>query len=168
MKRTPLARTSRLEPGPPPARRAPLRPVRAEPRQRARESREQGAATRRAPRDTGPSRKVRDLVVARDSGLCVGCGKPVGGGTWWSLQHRVARGVGGGNSPCNLVTLCGLANTGCHGLCEARDREMHARGLWLRSDENPAMVPVTLFSEHGSRVTAWLTDDGTYAFEAPA
>jgi hypothetical protein len=45
---------------------------------------------------------------------------------------------------------------------------MHARGLWLRSDEDPAMVPVMVASEHGSSITAWLTEAGTYEFEAPA
>ena len=111
---------------------------------------------------------MRELVLERDSRQCVGCGKPVGDSTWWSMQHRKARGVGGGNSPSNLVVLCGSATSpGCHRLCEDRDREMHARGLWLRSDEDPAMVPVMIASEHGSGVTAWLTEDGSYVFEAP-
>ena len=125
---------------------------------------------KRSARDTGPSRKVRDLVLARDNSQCVGCGRPVADGyTWWSLQHRVARGVGGDNSPCNLVVLCGSATSqGCHRLCEDRDREMHDRGLWLRSDEDPGLVPVMIASEHGSGVTAWLTEAGTYLFEAPA
>jgi 5-methylcytosine-specific restriction endonuclease McrA len=145
-----------------PVRREAVRPVSA---RRARENRQ-----RRAPGNTGPSRKVRGLVLARDNFQCVGCGKAVGGAyTWWSLQHRVARGVGGDNSPCNLVTLCGSATSeGCHRRCEDRDREMHERGLWLRSDEDPAMVPVMIASEHGPAVTAWLTDAGTYVFEAPA
>ena len=127
-------------------------------------------AMKRSARDTGPSRKVRALVLARDGEACVGCGRHVGDGyTWWSLQHRVARGVGGDNSPCNLVVLCGSATSqGCHRLCEDRDREMHDRGLWLRSDEDPGLVPVMIASEHGSGVTAWLTEAGTYLFEAPA
>lgn len=154
--RVPLSRIPR-EPGSP-QRRVPLA------------AREPETRTRRAPRNTGPSRKVRGLVLARDNFQCVGCGKAVGGTcTWWSLQHRVARGVGGDNSPCNLVVLCGSATSqGCHRLCEDRDREMHERGLWLRSDEDPAMVPVMIASEHGSGVTAWLTEAGTFAFEAPA
>jgi hypothetical protein len=123
-----------------------------------------------ARKNTGPSRKIRNLVLARDNWQCVGCGKPVGGGfTWWSMQHRKARGVGGDNSPCNLIVLCGSATSpGCHRLCEDRDREMHERGLWLRSDEDPAAVPVMIASEHGSGVTAWPTEDGRYVFEAPA
>ncbi len=164
----PLIRRTRLEPGQPLQRTAEL---------------SRGAGLRpggpwaapvpvmpaRRSRDTGPSRKVRELVLDRDGRQCVGCGKPIGEGAWWSMQHRVARGAGGGNSPCNLIVLCGSATSpGCHRLCEDRDREMHARGLWLRSDEDPAIAPVMIASEHGSGVTAWLTDDGRYLFEAPA
>lgn len=125
---------------------------------------------KRRVKDTGPSRKVRALVLERDGYACVGCGIFVGGDyTWRSLQHRVARGVGGGNSPCNLVTLCGSATSpGCHRLCEDRDPEMHDRGLWLRSDEDPALIPVVITGEYGSGVTAWLTDAGGYLFETPA
>ncbi len=124
----------------------------------------------KAARETGPSARVRGMVLARDNWQCAGCGKPAGGAfTWWSLQHRKARGQGGDNSPCNLVTLCGSATSeGCHRLCEDRDREAHERGLWLRSDEDPAMVPVMVFSEHGSGVTAWPTIDGRWVTEAPA
>ena len=44
---------------------------------------------------------------------------------------------------------------------------MHDRGLWLRSDEDPGLIPVMIASEHGSGITAWLTEAGTYLFEAP-
>ena len=152
-----------------PLRRASLNRKPPESRQRAREGRTEATGARKASRDTGPSRKVRVLVCERDNWQCVGCGSPLRAGTWWSLQHRKARGVGGDNSPSNLIVLCGSATSpGCHRRCEDRDREMHARGLWLRSDEDPAMVPVMIASEHGSGITAWLADDGTYAFEAPA
>jgi len=141
-------------------------PIRRRPRE---SSLPKASATRRRPRDTGPSQKVRVLVCERDNWQCVGCGSPLRAGTWWSLQHRKARGVGGDNSPSNLIVLCGSATSkGCHRRCEDRDREMHARGLWLRSDEDPAMVPVMIASEHDSGITAWLTEAGTYAFEAPA
>lgn len=121
-------------------------------------------------KDTGPSRKVRATVLERDQYQCVACGKPVGmPGSWWSIQHRVARGVGGGNVPQNLLTLCGSATSaGCHRRAEDRDPEFHARGYWLRSDEDPALVPVMLFSEGGSGITAWPTADGQWVVEAPA
>jgi hypothetical protein len=109
-------------------------------------------------------------VLERDQFQCCACGKPVGiPGTWWSIQHRVARGQGGGNSPENLVTLCGSATSpGCHRKAEDRDRDMNGAGYWLHSWESPALVPVMLHSAGGSGITAWLTADGGYAFEAPA
>lgn len=122
---------------------------------------------RTAPRDTGPSRKTRGLVLARDNFCCVACGKPVGGAcTWWSLQHRKARGQGGGNGPENLIALCGSAVTGCHGRCEARDREMQARGYWLESWQDPRTEPVMICGEQGG-ITVWLGTDGSYLTEAP-
>jgi len=126
---------------------------------------------RQPQKDTGPSRKVRALVLERDGWSCVSCDKPVGlPGTWWSLQHRLARGVGGDNSPSNLIALCGSATSpGCHRRCEDRDEEMRHRGYWLRSDDDPpALVPVMYFSPHGSGFTAWLCDDGSLIFEQPA
>jgi hypothetical protein len=124
---------------------------------------------RKAPRDTGPSQRARGLVLARDNWQCVACGKPVGGAlTWWSIQHRVARGQGGTNELPNLILLCGSATSpGCHLKCEQRDREMQAQGYWLESWQNPASEPVMVHSRHGSGVTVWLTPEGGYAFEAP-
>lgn len=108
-------------------------------------------------------------MLERDQYACAACGKPVGLlGTWWSIQHRKARGQGGDNSLPNLILLCGSATSpGCHLLCEQRDREMNARGYWLESWQDPASEPVMLHSASGSGVTVWLTPDGGYAFEAP-
>lgn len=124
-------------------------------------------------RDTGPTRKTRMLVLERDEYACVACGRSIAGG-FYSIQHRQARGMGGTsdravNSPVNLVVLCGSATTpgSCHLACEKRDEEMHARGYWLQSGEDPALVPVMVFSEHGSGLMAWLTHDGGYVFEQP-
>ena len=134
--------------------------------------------TRRAPvttakRDTGPSRKVRAIVMAREGNCCAACGISVTGRAY-SVQHRVARGMGGtsdpaANSPERLVLLCGSATTpgSCHALCESRDEHMHGRGFWLWSWEDPTSVPVMLASEHGSGITVWLDDAGSYLYEAP-
>lgn len=130
-----------------------------------------GAQVARKPqRDTGPDRATRAAVLERDQHQCCSCGRPVGlPGTWWSIQHRVARGQGGTNGLPNLVTLCGSATSpGCHRLAEDRDREMHERGYWLRSDEDPALVPIMLASEHGSGITVWLTRDGGYSVDGAA
>lgn len=127
------------------------------------------AIARKPARNTGPSQKTRGLVLARDNWQCIGCGKPVGGGcTWWSIQHRVARGVGGGNDPSNLITLCASATSaGCHRDAENRTEESHEKGHWLRSDEDPRLVPVTIITEDGGMIR-WLSDDGRYLAEAPA
>jgi hypothetical protein len=126
-----------------------------------------------ARRDTGPSRKVRALVMAREGNCCAACGISVIGRPY-SVQHRVARGMGGtsspaANSPERLVLLCGSATTpgSCHALCEARDPDMHGRGFWLWSWEDPALIPVMLASEHGSGITVRLTAGGTYSAEPP-
>ena len=115
---------------------------------------------------SNPTPKTRGIVLARDNYQCAGCGKNVGGAyTWWSLQHRVARGVGGGNGAENLVALCGSATSrGCHLKCEQRNAVMHERGLWLRSTEDPALKPVTYWD----RRVAWLTSTGGLVYEAPA
>jgi hypothetical protein len=124
----------------------------------------------KAARDTGPSRSVRSMVLDRDGYACAGCGKNIMTlGDWWSMQHRVARGVGGGNSPSGLVVLCGSATSaGCHRLCEDRDADAHRRGLWLRSDEDPASVPVCYRDGHGGEFWALLEADGGLVFvDAP-
>jgi hypothetical protein len=130
------------------------------------------ARKRKPARNTGPSRKVRALVLERDGFACVGCNKGILGRPY-SLQHRNARGMGGtsrpdANSPVNLVVLCGSATSpgGCHLLAEQRDPVMHERGLWLNSWEDPALVPVMVFSPRG-RVPVWLTADGRRVLDDP-
>jgi hypothetical protein len=152
-RRTPLAATSGLSPG----------------TGLSRKPAERSGKPQKAPRDTGPARLVRSVVLDRDQYACLACGKPVGlPGTWWSIQHRLARGQGGTNDLFNLILLCGSATSaGCHLRCEQRDREMQAMGYWLESWQNPAAEPVMVHSEHGSGVTVWLAADGTYRFEAP-
>jgi hypothetical protein len=107
----------------------------------------------------GPALAVRELVLERDDWRCLGCGVDVRSIRWHSLQHRKARGVGGGNGPENLATLCGSATSpGCHFLCESRDQEMAARGLVVASWNDPADTPVLLWT--GRLVL--LTTDGLY------
>ena len=126
---------------------------------------------RRPARDTGPSPAVRKLIREREEMQCAACGVSVRG-LPHSIQHRRARGMGGTadpavNLPSNLVLLCGSAVTGCHGLAESRDPDMHGRGFWLRSWQDPAVVPVMLASQYRSGVAVWLTDDGEYSFAPP-
>lgn len=123
----------------------------------------------RTPRDTGPGKVTRKLVLERDGYQCVRCGRPAGPGIGvYSLQHRVARGVGGGNSPANLIVLCGTATTLCHGEVEAkRDPHDLEAGYRLGSTQDPGAEAVMLASEHGSGVTKYLTEDGGYSDDPP-
>jgi hypothetical protein len=167
MRRTALARVTPLKARTGLSRKTPLRAPgigRASGNSARREPGKTGP--KRPRRQTGPSQRTRNLVLARDNWQCAGCGKAVGGGfTWWSIQHRVARGTGGGNGPDNLVTLCGSAcSPGCHLACEQRRADTHERGLWIRSDEDPALVPVTYWD---GRV-AFLTAAGGLIYEAGA
>jgi hypothetical protein len=146
--------------------RAPFRPRRQSLPAPEPEKAQQSGPRHARRKDTGPSRKVRALVLERDNWSCVACGRDISDGQPYSIQHRVARGQGGGNEMSNLVTLCGSAVTGCHGQCESRDREMQAKGYWLESWQSPAAEGVMVHS-HQSGVTVWLSPDGGYLFEPP-
>lgn len=161
MKRSPIARdpSYRL------TRSVPL--ARGEARRARGDGLQPGTRERRTARDTGPSRKTRALVLARDGYACVCCGRSVIGQEY-SLQHRKRRSQGGDNSPSNLVTVLGSGTRGCHWRIDSRrDPADEAKGYTVRSWDDPALVPVMIMSGHGSGVLAWLTPDGTYAFEAP-
>ena len=100
-----------------------------------------------APRRTGPTREVRELVFKRDRWRCVRCGRhlPAYGA---NLQHRKPRGMGGTHDPsvnqaANLIPVCGTGTTGCHGWIETHREEAHANGWSIPWWENPETVPVT-------------------------
>jgi hypothetical protein len=123
-------------------------------------------------RDTGPSRKVRKLVLERDGCCCVCCGKSVIGQVY-SLQHRDARGSGGtsdpmANSPVNLVTMLGDGITGCHGRVELReDPADGTKGYRLETGQDPALTRVWRVNEFGVGRWSWPTHDGRWLYEAP-
>jgi hypothetical protein len=121
-------------------------------------------------RDTGPSRAVRDVVLARDGHACVCCGRDISAGMY-SLQHRRARGAGGSaredtNRPANLVTLCGHATSpdGCHARVESQPTWAHVRGYRVDQGRDPAAAPLWW---HGELVllahdgTVWLVEPTT-------
>lgn len=98
-------------------------------------------------RYTGPSRQVRERVLARDGYRCARCGKHIGAGPS-SIQHRKARGMGGTtdpaiNSPANLIVLCGDGVRGCHGWVESHREEARAAGWSVPQWGDPTTVPVT-------------------------
>ena len=104
---------------------------------------------------------MREIVLERDDYTCACCGNSV----WqrpYSLQHRVARGMGGtsnpaANRPSNLITLCGSATSpsGCHLLAEERNQAMNELGFWLRNSQRPALEPVA----HALYGWAYLLDE---------
>jgi 5-methylcytosine-specific restriction endonuclease McrA len=117
--------------------------------------------TAKPPADTGPDRKTRAAVLIRDGYACVRCGQPCGPGIGsYSLQHRVARGVGGGNGMSNLILLCGSATTGCHAVAEARHRDDNAAGWWLESWQDPRAEGV-LYACRDGGICRWLDDEGS-------
>lgn len=147
MKRTPLARRTAL------VARVPL--------QRGGQLARSGlASTKRLARKpvkrvqsyTGPSREVRELVIARCHGRCEICGQGVQ--VW---HHRQPRGRGGSsdpaiNSPANLLGICNP----CHDVVESFRLDAYAKGYLVRRPINPAKAPVHL---HGYGL-AYLDDRG--------
>jgi hypothetical protein len=104
---------------------------------------------------TGPDRRTRLLVLARDGYACVCCGVSVIG-CRYSLQHRKRRSQGGDNCPANLLTVLGSGTTDCHLRIDSRiDPEDEAKGYTVRS----GMV----FSPGGSGVTQFPTCDGQWS-----
>lgn len=85
-------------------------------------------ATTKAPRYTGPKKKMRDAVLLRDDYTCQRCGRDIRDQPY-SLQHLLPRGRGGKNTMRNLVTVCGSATTPgmCHDFIENQERR---RATW--------------------------------------
>lgn len=121
---------------------------------------------------TGPTRTVRKLVLTRDQGCCVRCGREVYDPDadrlyqMYSLQHRAPRGMGGTrsqviNSPVNLVTLCGSGTTGCHGWVESNREEARLYGWAVSRYQSPDVVPML----HAYR--GWVTVDSEYEALTP-
>lgn len=124
-------------------------------------------ATWKPRRDTGPSPRVRALVLARDGHACTCCGGSVFGQVY-SIQHRKRRSQGGGNSLPNLITVLGDGTSGCHYRIDSRiDPHDEVAGYTVASWQDPASVPVLYVSAYGSGQMAWLTPDGGLAFECP-
>ena len=118
-----------------------------------------GAATRK---DTGPPRKVRALVLARDGYACVCCGKSIIGQRY-SLGHRKRASQGGKPVPSNLLTFLGWGGEQHHGRIDRRDNPAdEANGYTVRSSKDPKLIPVNRVRADGSRVRQFAWDDGLW------
>ncbi|MCW2870256.1 hypothetical protein [Actinacidiphila oryziradicis] len=137
-----MMRRTGLKPGKPLVRRKSLRQVSAK-----RQAAQAGTSKAKRPKDTGPDRTTRQLVLERDCYECFCCGAQVYSQPY-SLQHRDARGMGGSsdpliNSPANLITLLGTATSDhCHHRVEQRGVADNVAGYWLKSGQVPADTPV--------------------------
>ena len=129
--------------------------------------RPKSAATKRSGGNSGPAPRVRALVLERDGYACVCCGLSVIGQRY-SLAHRLRASQGGKPVPSNLLTFLGWGGELHHGRIDNRtDPADEAKGYTVRSWQDPAQIPVMLFSEGGSGILAWLWDDGQYHFDGP-
>lgn len=121
-------------------------------------------------RDTGPDKATREAVYERDGYACVCCGRSILGRPH-SVGHRLRRSQGGTNDAWNLVTLLGLGDGRLdddhHKRIDNRsDPHDEARGLTVRSHEDPALVPVMIHGENGGALL-YLTSDFEYSERPP-
>jgi hypothetical protein len=107
-----------------------------------------------------PTPKVRRLVLERDGFACACCGASIISRPY-SLGLRLRAAHGGRPVPSNLLTLLEPCRerVGYHA-----DPMDEARGYRVESWQDPALIPVMFAGGY----RAWLADDGTLAYEAPA
>lgn len=111
----------------------------------------------------GFTNKQRQAIYQREDQACGWCGKWAQGG---SIQHRVARGMGGTRRKVTLadgVLLCGSGTTGCHGLVESEPAKAETYGYRLRQGCEAHRMPIFI------HLMGWvyLTVDGGYAPARP-
>ncbi|UVK58627.1 HNH endonuclease [Microbacterium phage CrazyRich] len=108
-----------------------------------------------------PTPQTRRLVLLRDAGRCVWCGRPWG--DLLNLHHRLLRSHGTDNSPANLIAVCGSGTTGCHGAIHAHPDKARQRGHIVPSWSSPVTVPVLTW-----RGLLLLDDEGGASKHVPA
>lgn len=88
---------------------------------------------------------IRDLCLQRAGFRCEKCHGSLEQWFGYSLQHRIARGMGGSkderlSGPANLIVLCGSGTTGCHGLVESQRRLSIELGYAMHRGDDPTEV----------------------------
>ncbi|KAA9110161.1 hypothetical protein [Microbacterium rhizomatis] len=123
---------------------------------------------------------VVELIWDRDQGRCVDCGvqlrreRRAEAFDGWSVQHREARGTGGGKRgrrpwlvlASNGGLMCGTGTTGCHGDTETKRRgRAYALGFAIKTGiRRPSEIPM----RHAVRGWVLLDDEGGWEpVEAP-
>lgn len=120
---------------------------------------------------------VAALVLERDGGRCVRCGRHVGEGERgrdYSIHHRRIKGMGGDKRPStdrpdNLIVLCGDGVSSCHGYVHLDNRaDADAHG-WIipRWVEDPCREPLLYAHADGERRWTFLTVDGALSDSNP-
>ncbi len=110
---------------------------------------------------TGPSKKVRELVKARDGG-CVICGTT--DPEVLIIHHRVNRGSGGSKDPAinrcsNLALACRRCNTDLE--ADAQFAEWaRSWGIKVRRPADPRLVRI----KHYFHGVCYLLDDGSFTY----
>lgn len=105
------------------------------------------------------STSTRALIWERDQGRCFRCGVYLQYGMgWYSIHHRIPRGMGGSkderlSEASNLLLLCGTGTTGCHGHIERNRDEALEDGWLVRRHDDPAEKAVIRWRKQWVRLT---------------
>lgn len=115
------------------------------------------------------SKKINDLVDARDGYRCVRCGVSLVS-VPGSRHHRVRR-RDTADKPSVLVLLCGSGTTGCHGWAHAHPKAARRLGLIVPAVRRPPLDTTTIPCvgiRHDGKSGWFLLDDEGGRSEIPA
>lgn len=82
---------------------------------------------------------VRRIVRARSGYVCEACGQDEA----TMIHHRKLRSQGGTNDPSNLLHVSAVCHDRLH---KNLDGKSYDRGLLVRRSDDPALVPVVVFT----------------------
>lgn len=153
MKRTPMTRKARLNPGVKQLRRGALVRNAEKTRQAAEKAKIRKPLVAKRQPVTPEERRARKVVRARSQGTCEVCGRAPA----TNFQHRQGKAQMGAWTAENGLDVCGMGNvSGCHGAIHQSPALAYERGWSVRSTHDPAAQPVWL----AGRGWSYLTADG--------